>query len=522
MLAYPHARLAAVRRWVNAWYDSPRALPILLGLFVIAWWAIQTISFSSIGLHDDVVEMFAWGRHLEPGYYKHPPLGALMSRAWFAVFPATDWSAHLMAMVNAGLSLYFVDLIARRYVVGDKRLMVLLLLLFTPFYQFHAVRFSANAALLVTWPLATYCFIRAFESRGIGWGAAAGATAALAMLAKYFSIYLIGGFVLAAMVHPARLRYLRSPSPWVSVGVGFVVLVPHIRWLLETGFQTFQYAFAVHGASWLAAAATVPRYLLGAAGYFLLPTIVFAWAARPRAAEVLAALWPSHPEGRLLAALFWGPLLLPALTAPFLGLELTSLWTMQCWFLLPILLLMPEQIRMSRDGAVGVAVTVIAFTAVMLVVSPALAWFKFRTNPEARAYFQPVARELARRWHDLTDRPLTIVLGDFSVPATFYVPNHPDSVTNFSVSTVPWVTPERMAQEGFAVICRDESCAARALQLAADKPNSRRVDADIVPTFLGESAPPMHVVLILAPPRPDDPQHAAVSEPVPGTSVPLR
>ena len=487
---------------MNAWYDNPHAVPILLCLFVIAWWAIQVISYAAIGLHDDVVEMFVWSRHLEPGYTKHPPLGALMSRAWFSVFPASDWSAHLMAMVNSGLSLYLVDLTARRYVGGDKRLMVLLLLLFTPFYQFHAVHFSANQTLLLTWPLATYCFIRAFKSRGIGWSAAAGATAALAMLGKYYSIYLVGALVLAALAHPERLRYLRSPSPWVSAGVGLAVLAPHIRWLLETGFPTFQYAFAVHGASWLTAAATVPRYLLGAIGYILVPAIMFAWAVRPRIADVLAALWPDHPEARLLAALFWGQLFLPPLTAPLLGLELNSLWTMQSWFLLPILLLMPEQIRVPRDAAVGVAIGVIAVTIVLLAISPALAWFKFRTNNEARAYYRPVAQELERRWHDLTGRPLTIVLGDLANSATFYVPEHPDAVANFSFSDVPWVTPERMAREGFAVICRDAPCAARGLQLAAKNAGTRRVDAEIVPTFLGEPASPLRVILVLAPPPP--------------------
>jgi hypothetical protein len=260
------------------------------------------------------------------------------------------------------------------------------------------------------------------------------------MLGKYYSIYLVGALVLAALAHPERLRYLRSPSPWVSAGVGLAVLAPHIRWLLETGFPTFQYAFAVHGASWLTAAATVPRYLLGAIGYILVPAIVFAWAAQPRIADVLAALWPDHPEARLLAALFWGQLLLPPLTAPLLGLELTSLWTMQSWFLLPILLLMPEPIRVPRDAAVGVATGVIAVTVVLLAISPAFAWFQFRTNNERRAYYQPLAQELERRWHDLTGRPLTIVLGDLANAATFYVPEHPDAVANFSFSDVPWVT----------------------------------------------------------------------------------
>ncbi|MEX6906610.1 glycosyltransferase family 39 protein, partial [Pseudomonas aeruginosa] len=77
--------------------------------------------------------------------------------AWTAVFPLTDWSLQLMAMTNAALALWFVDLIARRFVSGHKRLLVLLLLMLTPAYQFHAQRFNSNAVLLAVWPLATYC-----------------------------------------------------------------------------------------------------------------------------------------------------------------------------------------------------------------------------------------------------------------------------------------------------------------------------------------------------------------------------
>src|SRR5262249_4476676 len=151
---------------------------------------------ASLGLHPDLIEVFAWSQHPSAGYAKHPPLAGLIAAAWFAVFPAADWSFHLLAMVNAAIGLYAVDLIARRYVDGDKRLLVLLLLLCLPFYQFHAQRFSTNQTLLSTWPIATYCFLRSFGSRALAWSAAAGATAALAMLGKYYSAFLIAGFVI--------------------------------------------------------------------------------------------------------------------------------------------------------------------------------------------------------------------------------------------------------------------------------------------------------------------------------------
>ena len=83
------------RYWIEVWFDSPLAVPILLTLFVAVWTLFQTISYLPTSLHPDVVEVYAWGQHPAAGYYKHPPLGGLMTGAWFAIFPAADWAAHL-------------------------------------------------------------------------------------------------------------------------------------------------------------------------------------------------------------------------------------------------------------------------------------------------------------------------------------------------------------------------------------------------------------------------------------------
>src|SRR5215470_13795848 len=110
--------LAPIGRSLDAWYDAGCAVWILLALFVVLWTGFQIISYASLDLHPDLVEVFAWSRHPSLGYYKHPPLAALIVAAWFTVLPIADWSFHLLAMLNAALALYVVDLIARRYITG--------------------------------------------------------------------------------------------------------------------------------------------------------------------------------------------------------------------------------------------------------------------------------------------------------------------------------------------------------------------------------------------------------------------
>src|SRR5229473_6273114 len=168
---------------------------------------------------------------ISPARWRRPFLSWMdgIEAGWAIPLLLIGFTVVLLALINAAFALWTVDLISRRFVKGDKRVIVLLLLMLLPIYQFHAQRFNANAVLLATWPLATYCFLRSFENREIRWAIAAGAAGALAMLGKYYSVFLIGSFFVAALCHPQRRAYFVSWAPWVSATVMFIALVPHLH-----------------------------------------------------------------------------------------------------------------------------------------------------------------------------------------------------------------------------------------------------------------------------------------------------
>ncbi|WP_371360268.1 glycosyltransferase family 39 protein, partial [Salmonella sp. E404] len=78
--------------------------------------------------------------------------------------------------------------------------------------------------------------------RKASWAVAVGCTTALAMVGKYYSIFLVASFAFAALAHPGRRAYFTSASPWISVVTGLAVLSPHVYWLSTTGASTFTYA----------------------------------------------------------------------------------------------------------------------------------------------------------------------------------------------------------------------------------------------------------------------------------------
>jgi 4-amino-4-deoxy-L-arabinose transferase-like glycosyltransferase len=519
--AYLKPESGALGRAFATWLDhAPKGLStrFLLLWFVLLYTAFAIISSASVGLHPDLLDTYARGLHPAAGYDGHAPLAALMAAAWFSLFPPTDWAFHLLAMVNAAVGLYATDRIACRYLDGDKRIAVLLLLLLTPFYQFMGQRFGADQTLLSIWPIATWCFLRAFETRGLAWSAGAGATAALAILGSYYSVFLIAGFVAAVAAHSGRRIYLRSSSPWLSAAVGALALAPHVQWLFATGFASLSDLAAPHTGApltkvlWKDAVCIVE----GIASVALL-LAVYGIAVRPDRATLRETFWPPDPDGRMLVVLFAAPLVLPAAVSPFTGAVLTPLWTMPVGFLLPIILLRPKAAELTRVAAIRIAALVAAITILTLAAAP---WLAQRTHAEGtaegREYYRPVSAEITNAWHLGTGLPLRIVMGDRDLASavTFYSPDHPDAMGGFETPSLPspaggggkgdgWITLERLAQDGWAAVCNadDEHCVAAARQQAAGKSNVQFITYSTINRYLGKGGKLGRFFFILAAPE---------------------
>src|SRR5262249_61080200 len=114
------------------------AIPVLIAGLVALWMLYLSIAYAGGDLHQDVLETWTLGRSFDWGSSKHPPLMGWIAGAWTLLFPLTNWSFDLLALTNGAIALLIIDRIARQFVRGDKRLIVLLLLMVLPIYQLHA------------------------------------------------------------------------------------------------------------------------------------------------------------------------------------------------------------------------------------------------------------------------------------------------------------------------------------------------------------------------------------------------
>lgn len=504
MAARSDASPARWRRPFIAWLDGIErgwSVPLLLVGFDVVWTSFLVISYAGSDLHPDTLETWSLGRRFGWGNEKHPPLMGWVARAWTSVFPVADWSFQLLAMANAALALFVIDLIVRRFASSEQRVVVLLLLMLMPVYQFHAQRFNANAVLLALWPAAIYCFLRAFETRQIGWSVAAGAFSALALLGKYYSIFLIASFVFAAVLHPERRRYFWSASPWISSLAGLALLAPHLHWILTSGpASPVDYALLHTGAGLSVSLKEAFSFVVGL--ILAMSGAILAWIfiAGNRLKQMPEDLRRMNSGLRLLSLIACGTIIFPIAAGLVLGMDLPSLWAFQGIFLFVVVIVCSVRYKITRFHCVNLTVLVAAASLLAVIVAaPLHAAYRNRHGyEEGRNLYRAAAVELARQWHLKVDAPLSTVSGvePLAQGTEFYSADHP----YYAHSSV--FEDAGRSERGWAGLCFAEQldCASWLKQKADSSERGILLHFDVQSELLGRPGVKRGIVALVMPP----------------------
>jgi 4-amino-4-deoxy-L-arabinose transferase-like glycosyltransferase len=501
-LLRPFGRLAA------ALADSARgnrtALAVIAG-YVALWWIYGVIAKSSQDIHFDMGEVVSWSLIPAYGYPKHPPFPAWVAAAWFAVLPYADWAFYLLSAVSIGVALWFVWLISARFLEGDKRVLALTMLMLSPGFNFQPLKFNSNALLIPVWAAASYFFVRSFAERNLRIGAVAGLCAAIAMLTKYWSAFLILGFIVAALVNPRRREYLRSPAPYATAIVGMLVFAPNIVSLIDYEFQPFQYATTAHAVlgmrGLLESFADYFGGVLFLAGGFAL---ILA-ACRPDPAALRDMVLPREGDRQLLAISTWTALLAPVLLALALHTRLATLWTLPMWSMLPAALLSSRHVTVSRTAAAGALALVTTVSLAALAAAPAIAYVIHRNGvPNHAAHYRLIAAAVQDEWNARTEAaPLKLFGSDTNIVngAGFYLGGQPLRIDIVGPRDTPWADKTLIAREGIALACAsDDAICMRALASLAG-PGMPRREVTLSRSYFGVPGMPERYTIAIVPPQ---------------------
>jgi len=506
---FPDRFLGPIERLVAALTDPARRERTVIGVlvaYVLIWTLYAVIAKASQGVHFDMAESFALWHEPGFGYEKHPPFSAVLSGLWFSVFPVADWSFYLLSMSVVGVAFWTVWKLCGGYLDGEKRVVALALLMLVPFFNFHALKYNNNTILIPLWAATTLFFLRSFEHRRVLDAALAGAAAAGAMYGKYWSAMLLAGLGIAALVDRRRMDYFRSIAPWITIAVGALLLAPNVYLVVASNFAPMEYAYGIHGARSMAKTlASAGGYLAASFGYVAVALIVAFIATRPSRAAIRDSIWPSDDHRRLATVAFWAALLVPVPFAIAMHLELTGLWSMASWSLLPVVLLSSPQVVLPRLDAVRVVAFAAIFPVVMVIAAPAIAFFTHRAGVAPyMLHAAPLAPLVDKLWRETTPKPLRLYSGyvDFAYSVAFYLPGHPPVV--HILDGVPARDFDaRLARDGIALVCPAEEagCVSKIDALIARVPGSKRQTVDIRRMFMGVPGASGRYVIAAVPPR---------------------
>ncbi|HET8920023.1 MAG TPA: glycosyltransferase family 39 protein [Xanthobacteraceae bacterium] len=484
---------------------SERTMLVLLAGYAAAWSLYGVIAKGSQDLHFDIGEMFAWSHQVSLSAPTHPPLGAWLVRAWFAVMPRQDWAFYLFGIVLATMALWIAWRLAGRYLTPEKRVLGLALLSLLPFYNFHALKYNASSVLTPFWAATTWWFLLSFETRRAGFAALAGFAAGAAMLGKYWSIFLLAGLGLAALSDPRRSAYFRSPAPWLTIAAGAAVLAPHVFWIATHGFTTVDFAFTSHATTLAHAAAGSLYFLASVLGYIAVPIALGALATLPSLAAIKDTLWPRAAERRTILIAFAAPLILAALAAIAARAELDPLWSMSAMTLLPIVLFASPLIAVNRTAAVYILAFAVIFPLLLLAASPVIALVIHRQGVTNYAsHYRLIAQAVEQAWHSQTRQPLRIVGGNRPVVdgSNFYFADPPATFVVTEPMRTPWVDQARIAREGIAIVCpRAEPGCLRELTAFMTRYGGNTEDVALARRFFGSSDTPVDYQIAIIPPK---------------------
>jgi 4-amino-4-deoxy-L-arabinose transferase-like glycosyltransferase len=508
--------------------DPKAGIWLVIGFAVVhaVLWTFILINLKAAqDVHMDVAEAFAWGQKFQWGYGKHPPLAGWVAGLWFRVFPVADWATYALAMTVLGCGMVICWLIALRVVDRRRAFFVVVMLALYPIFNFKGFKYNPDLLQLVTLPLLVLAYLDAFEKRTMRAGVWLGLAGALALMTKYWVLTMIGAVGIAALLHPDRLKFLRSPAPWVAIVTLVIAMIPHLVWLRDVDFVPLTYAGDVYGLSSRAQSA---HLVLGYVGHNL------ALLAAPVALALLALALVPLPWRTLLrrpltlftrpwargansgvnvsqAINIWIIQIVVAIGPPLGGLAFTIYmktdWGISLFFLTPLALVALPRLRLQKMALFNITAIWLVISLATYALSPTIAVREMAENPNGASGYgarSQLARELTQAWQTRFGTRWAVVAGTTEVgePVTFYSPDHPAPFTPGELWSSGLTSLAEARRLGFIGICDTSDARLPACEawMAANGKDAEQLAMTTQRFFHGHPGPSITWKIYIVPP----------------------
>ncbi len=427
---------------------------------VILWTLLPGLLLNNASL--DIVEALAWGHEWQLGYEKDPPLWPWVTEV-LTMWPGKNlWACYLAAQICIGTVFVAVWQLGRRVTTQREALIGALLLEGVYYFNFPTPEFNDIILQMPFGALFGWLLHRALTDNRLRDWFLCGLVAGLGLWARYsMGAYLVP-MAIFVLAHPLARRRLAEPGPWVLAATALLVFLPHMVWIVDSGFISIQYVarrapeiakgdYLIKLVSFIGAqlAAFIPMLLLA----------LMLWRWRDKDAT------PPSPQGSrkefdraYLVALALGPIVFSLVLSFMTQRPPRVMWAapLLCFMGLLVATAIRPVLNAQRLRTFGRAWLVALLLPALLfaldqIGRPLLAGKESRTHFPGRQ----LAAEVTHRWHAETGMPLKYVIGDtwYAGNAAFYSDDRPSAMFVYGGYRFnPWLTAEGVRKSGAVLV----------------------------------------------------------------------
>ncbi|MDO4550970.1 MAG: glycosyltransferase family 39 protein [Planctomycetia bacterium] len=412
----------------------------------------------------DSWEMMVIGQNWVISTHKHPAFQGWVAEIVRQILRSPEWVPYVCSQLAVILSVYGIWRLAQKFLSAPLALIAALSMLSFYFFQYDSPLYNNRTFLRVFWIYSVLFLLEAVETNRKRYWILTGLFLALGLYCK-LTMFLLVITILAYMVIDAKGRkYWKTPGPYLSTAVCFVLFLPLLIYLFQTDFSCLSYAknrtqaFTEH--SWSHHFWYPLRFFGGQILYVLLisipllPLLGFRWQFRRN------VLW-RNDGSRFLTFFFLFPICFQLALIFLTGGHCRTALGCHLWLFFTLFILYACKVHLTNSSwrrSLRMIFFLIFFYfglwATIVTLRPG-----FKEKTFAREHFP--AAELAARvesiWEERYAVPLKYVRGDdwMAASASIWGKSRP------KVYSPLWATENDFREKGGILLWLDESCSGK-------------------------------------------------------------
>ncbi len=383
-----------------------KILIIFLFSHLFVWILVPTISNGNLPL--DTIEALAWGSNLDWGFNKHPPLSAFAVEVFYRIFGNQDWAYYFLSQLFVVFSFFIIFIFSKDFFKNQAYgLISIMLLEGIYFYNFTTPEFNVNVSQLPFCALSVlYCWRGCKNNKTIDW-LLFGLFAGLGVLSKYLFIYLLVAMdvFFIYLILNKKINY----KCLISLLSFFVVLLPHLMWLVENNYATLNYAFHRTGLGQTQPLDHIfnPIIFLGKQLGVLIPFFIMLYFS---ISKFNLRLNFKDRKFLFLFIIVMVPIILMFLTSLFTGAKIRTMWMTPFYLFIGIFFvyIFQNQINLNKIKYF------LSVFLILFIFSPAFYYYVSETNDNKRTDYpgKEISELVQSRWNKNFTNTISIVVGD--------------------------------------------------------------------------------------------------------------